>query len=56
MKKLYFIFIALAFFGLTALVSCGGTKKPAEEPTEEVEIVEEEVVEEAVDTVVKEVE
>lgn len=53
MKKLYFVLIAIAFFGLTAMVSCKSTEKPAEEPVEEV-IEEVEEAEEEVEEVVEE--
>lgn len=51
MKKLYYVLIAVAFFGLTAMVSCKGQEKPAEEPIEEVIEETEEVVEEAEEVV-----
>lgn len=52
MKKLSFLFIALALVGFIALSSCKSSTQPAqEEPTEEVVEESSEVVEEPVDTV-----
>ena len=49
MKKLSFLFVALALVGFITLSSCKSTTQPAEEATEEV--VEEAPVDQAVDTV-----
>jgi hypothetical protein len=45
MKKLSFLFVALALVGFISLSSCKSTTKPAEEATEVVEEAAEEVVE-----------
>jgi hypothetical protein len=51
MKKLSFLFVALALVGFISVSSCKTSTKPAEEPTEESVEAVEEVVEEPVDTV-----
>jgi cell division protein FtsL len=45
MKKLYYLLIAVVFFGLTTMVSCKQQEKPAEEAIEEIEEAIEEIEE-----------
>jgi len=51
MKKLSFLFVALALVGFVALSSCKSSTKPAEEAATEVVEEAAEAVEEAADTV-----
>ena len=51
MKKLSFLFVALALVGFISLNACKSSTAPAEAPAEEV-VEEAEMVEEVVDTVV----
>jgi CHASE3 domain sensor protein len=50
MKKLSFLFVAVALVGFISFSACQGSTKPVEETTEEVIEETEEIIEEVVDT------